>query len=259
MPPPDINNPKKFKSQPWILFDTIASRSFLMGDPVNLAIGSQTPAISQSGEIVFFQSAGRTRASMPFYTNLDVPGQLAYGLRVWQIYVMIAFPQMVSAATVNPNAASTQNVSTAMRLAEAILNYSVLQLNLGQEDQIEWPLTRFGGGGGLAGQLVAPAPLNSQAQSANVLKLPEPIEMGRTQNLSAKIRLAPEVFEIIGNPTNLGVGQPLELASIEVVSGAEPVLVTRRLPPFSIQLGLQGQRIKLTQYGQEVRTSDDAG
>lgn len=263
--PTQNQSPGTFKSQPWVLFDTIASRSFLLGDPNGLAIGSQVPAINASGEIVFFQSSGRTAANMPWYTNLDLAGQLAYGFQVWQIYLNIMFPTMPNhASTIQDTTAvaSVGPIPTTVRLAEAILNFGVLSMNLGQENQAEWPLSRFGAGGGLAlatggggtgteqgGMAMAS---NSLPQSANVMKLPEPIEMGRTQNLSAKIKLAPEVFGLIGTPAAPGVGAPLQDYFMEYAAPA-PTVVQRVMQPFSIQLGFVGRRVKNTQYGQIVR------
>lgn len=259
--------PGAFKSQPWTLFDSIVAPSFLMGDTTanGLAIGSQSPAINSSGEIVFFQSSGRTRATMPWYTNLDVAGQLAYGFQVWQIYVNIVFPVMPNhASTIQDPAVVTTlgPVPTTVRLAEAILNFGILSLNLGQENQAEWPLTRFGAGGGLAlstggsgsgseqGGMTATS--NGVPATANVMKLPEPIEMGRTQNLSAKIRLAPEVFELIGSMAAPGVGSKLENYYMEY-DAVTPTVVNRKMQPFQIQIGFSGRRIKDTQYGQVVR------
>jgi hypothetical protein len=258
--------PGAFKSQPWVLFDTIASKSFLMGDSTadGLAIGSQIPSISSAGEITFFQSSGRTRATMPWYTNLDVAGQLAYGLQVWQIYLNIVFPTMPNRATTIQDLATVGPaqgpIPTTIRLAEAILNFGVLSMNLGQENQAEWPLSRFGAGGGLAlatggsgsgpgngGMALAS---NSIPATANVMKLPEPIEMGRTQNLSAKIKLAPEVFDLIGSIAAPGVGSKLGNYFMELPG---PVLVNRAMMPFQVQLGFVGRRIKDTQYGQVVR------
>lgn len=250
-------NPAAYKSQPWVLFDTIAAKSFLLGDTTNgLAIGSQVPAISANGEINFFQSSGRTRATMPWYTNLDVAGQLAYGLQTWQIYLNFLFPLMPPGESVNPNNEATGGVPGTARLMEAILNFGVLSMNLGQEDQIEWPLSRFGAGGGLAVGSANNGPVglnNSNPDAGNVLKLPEPIEMGRTQNLAAKIRLAPEAFEIIGSVAAPGVGTPLNKYQYTTVPGDPGTQVLRTLPPFAIQLGLVGRRVKSTQYGQLVR------
>jgi hypothetical protein len=257
-------NPKAFKSQPWMLFDTIAAHSFLIGDPSQdaKAVGGDNPAISASGEIVFFQAGGRTRATMPWFTNLDVQGQLAYGLQVWQVALKLAFPAMQNAQNLDPNADDPVGVPTTVRLAEAILNYAVLQLNLGQEEQIEWPVTAFGAGGGLSiqgggGEGGISGVNNSQPQSMNVMKLPEPIEMVRTQNLSAKIRLAPQVFEIIGTAAAVGVGAPLAPYTFQINNEEPPDTVSRRLPPYSIELRLIGRRVKATQYGQLVRDPNE--
>jgi hypothetical protein len=258
------NNPAAFKSQPWDLFDSIVARSFLMGDTVNgKAAGSEVPAISANGEMVFFQSSGRTRANMPWYTNLDVPGQLAYGLQVWQISVSINLPILPNRSSNNDPAIGTADVNGMVRLAESILNYSVLQLNLGQEDQIEWPLSRFPAGGGLVvsaatGGGVADAGLaatnNGMAQASNVLSLPEPIEMGRTQNLSAKIRLSPDVFAMIGSIAAPGVGAPLRpyLYAINI-PGNDTIDAVLSMIPMMVQINLKGRRVKNTQYGQLVR------
>jgi len=253
------NNPAAFKSQPWDLFDSIVARSFLMGDTVNgKAAGSEVPAISANGEMVFFQSSGRTRANMPWYTNLDVPGQLAYGLQVWQIAVSINLPILPNRSSNNSPAIGTENVNGMVRLAESILNYSVLQLNLGQEDQIEWPLSRFPAGGGLTVATAAgggeglTTVNNGMAQASNVLSLPEPIEMGRTQNLSAKIRLSPDVFAMIGSPTAPGVGSALA-PYIYTLPGEAPVVLTLPMIPMMVQINLKGRRVKNTQYGQLVR------
>jgi hypothetical protein len=244
--------PGGFKSQPWVLFDTLAASRFNLGSATP-AIGGSQPVISSSGEMVFFQSAGRTKATMPWYTNIDQPGQLAYGMEVWQIYLRIMFPskppiQSLDDGEDDANAGPPPPV----KLAEAILNYGVLELNLGQEEQTVWPLLAFGGGGGLSvnsgvGLCVAQ---NSNPDSYNVMKLPEPIQMERTQNLSAKIRLANEVFNIIGTDAAPGVGSPLEPYVLTTESGEAPITVSLTQPPYSIQLGLVGRRVKKTQYGQ---------
>lgn len=260
-PMPGVGRPKNFKSQPWVLFDTVAAFSFLRGDtrPIGLAIGSQTPAISANGEIVFFQGGGRTQANYPWYTNLDISGQLSYGFEVWQIYLLIAFPVMGLGSSVDPNANTAPDgvgaVSTTIRLAEAIINFGVLDFELGQENQTRWPLTRFGAGGGLhLASTFLVNPQNSEQQQANILGLPEPIEMPRTQNLAVKIRLAAEVLDLIGTVAAPGVGSPLlnQNIVVDVIPGEPPtpVIVSRTPPPYAIQLGLKGRRIKNTQYGQ---------
>jgi hypothetical protein len=199
---------------------------------------------------------------MPWYTNLDVPGQLAYGLQVWQISVSINLPILPNRSSNNDAELGTANVNGMVRLAESILNYSVLQLNLGQEDQIEWPLSRFPAGGGLVvsaatGGGVADAGLaatnNGMAQASNVLSLPEPIEMGRTQNLSAKIRLSPDVFAMIGSIAAPGVGAALAPYLYTIANGETPINAVLPMIPMMVQINLKGRRVKNTQYGQLVR------
>jgi hypothetical protein len=136
-----------------------------------------------------------------------------------------------------------------VKLAEAIINFGVLQMGLGQEEQMSWPCHRFGGGGGVAqNSSQTSLPSNGIPEGPNVLKLPEPIEMPRTQNLSAKIRLAAEVQALIGTVAAPGVGQPLSPYLYGLVS--TPTVVSLNQPPFAIQLGLVGRRVKKTQYGQ---------
>lgn len=255
MPEPNqqmAGDPKQFKSQPWILFDSLVSSSFLVGSTVN-AIGQSTPVISSSGEIIFFQSANRTRATMPWYTNLDQIGQLSYGFEVWQISLAFEFPTFPPTQNIGYDLTLNPGVPGTIKLMESILNFGVLEMELGQENQMAWPLTLFGAGGGLAvvaGNVTNNA-TNSMPQSENVMKLPEPIEMPRTQNLNAKIRLAPEVLPIIGSPAAPGVGQPLAPYQYGIaVVESTPVVVPLNQPPYKLQLRLHGRRIKYTQYGQ---------
>lgn len=243
----------QFKSQPWILFDTIVAKSFLLGDndADGLAVGSQTPAISRQGEIVFFNGGGRTQATYPWYTNLDISGQLAYGMEVWQIYLLFAFPSVTPAQNNGYDITANPGVPPTLKLIEAILNFGVLEMELGQENQTRWPLTRFGAGGGIVASNTAAVVnvQNSQQQSLNVLKLAEPIEMPRTQTFSAKIRLASEALPMIGQPAPgvPGVGQVLQPYTYNTT--AQDSVDLDQLP-FSIQLGLVGRRTKKTQYGQ---------
>jgi hypothetical protein len=243
--------PLEFKSQPWILYDTIVSTQFLLGATVN-AIGSAGPAISSSGEMNFFNSQGRNRAVMPWYTNQDLSGQLSYGLEVWQIYLSFQFPTFTPTQNQGYDLSDNAGVPPTVKLAEAILNFGMLEMDLGQENQLAWPLTRFGAGGGLAvnAGTVAVTAQNSIPQNANVMKLPEPIEMPRTQNISAKIRLAPECFPLIGSPAAPGVGAALSPYQYGILTGETPVVVPLAQLPFALQLGLVGRRIKKTQYGQ---------
>ena len=252
MRPPDNAQPKNFKSQPWTLFDSVVARSFLLGDITanGLAVGTTLPAISANGEMIFFNAPGRNTAATPWYTNIDQQSTLSYGLEVWQIYVALEFPAMPPNQNIGYDLEANAGVPGTVKLAEAILNYSVLELELGQENQIRWPLSRFGAGGGLSvmSGLVTTIAQNGMPQEANVLKLPEPIEMPRTQNLSAKIRIAPEAHAIIGTVAAPGVGTTLSNYSYGVA--ATPTVVSLQQPPFKVQLGLQGRRIKDTQYGQ---------
>lgn len=242
---------KKFKSQPWILYDTVASTTFLLGAATN-AIGATTPAISASGEIYFFNAPGRTRGGTPWYTNLDQPGQLSYGFEVWQVYLHIMVPTMPMATSYDPDnpamAATQPNVPPTTRLVESIINFGVLSFELGQENQMEWPCSRFNAGGGIVDSASSVSRANNgMPAGSNVLALPEPIEMPRTQNLWAKIRLAAEVQALIGTPATPGVGAPLNTQSYTVASGDTNEL---QLQPYAIQLGFVGRRIKDTQYGQ---------
>src|SRR4029077_392261 len=113
------------------------------------AVGSTTPAINADGSIVFFQSPGRTRANTPYYTNLDQPGTLSYGFEVWGMYLLFAFPTMPPIQNIGYDFDANPGVPGPVKLAEAILNHGVLDVELGQENQTSWPCTRFGAGGGM--------------------------------------------------------------------------------------------------------------
>lgn len=246
----------QFKSQPWTLFDTIVSESFLIGDTTRPAVGGNTPAINSNGEMVFFQGGGRNNANMPWYTNLDLPGQLSYGMEVWQIYLMFLFPALPPVQNTGFDFATDPGVPPTIKLMEAILNFGVLDLQLGQENQTKFPCARFGAGGGIylnGGAGVTNIAQNGLPEGANVLKLPEPISMPRTQNLSARLTIAPEARAMIGTLAAPGVGSPLDdyVYGVAPASGEEPE-ETVSLPqlPFGLQLGVVGRRIKDTQYGQ---------
>ena len=244
--------PQNFKSQPWILFDSVVANSFLMGDSTSdgQAVGTTIPAISTAGEIIFFNAPGRNAASTPTLTNLDQQSTLSYGFEVWQIYVALQFPVMTPNQNIGYDLSANAGVPGTVKLMECILNFGVLELQLGQENQALWPLTRFGAGGGLnvnAGT-VAVVGSNAIPDGANVMKLPEPIEMPRTQNLYAKIKLAPQVFPMIGTVAAPGVGT--KLSPYEYGVADTPTVVSVAQPPFKIELGLVGRRIKNTQYGQ---------
>lgn len=246
--------PQNFKSQPWVLFDAVCATSFLLGDTTSngLAIGTSIPAISANGEMIFFNAPGRNAASTPWYTNLDQQSTLSYGMEVWQIYVSFAFPTFTPTQNIGYDLDANAGVPGTIKLMECILNYGVVELQLGQENQAQWPLSRFGAGGGLAvnAGTVAVVGQNAMPEAVNVLKLPEPIEMPRTQNLYAKIKLPPQVFAMIGTPTSPGVGQPLSSYQYGTVGGEVPTVVNLAQPPFKVEMGLVGRRIKNTQYGQ---------
>lgn len=254
----------QFKGQPWVVFDTIAARSFLVGEnrPAFFAFNTPGPAINSRGEMVFF-AAGRKKAQAPWYTNLDLDGQLAYGFRAWQMYLHLGLPLLPATTELQPSegafvpSGSSLNPSPLLVLAQLIVDFGVISLRLGQEEQQDFPVHQFGAGGGLylsgagAGNIGGQ---NSWPQDANVLKLPEPVEFPRTQNLDAILRLAPEVLPIIGSPTAgaEGVGNPLPDLTITCNEGdpPEPTVNNVPFPPFNIQLGMIGERIKKTQYGQ---------
>lgn len=203
--------------------------------------------------MIFFQSASRTSASAPFYTNLDIQSQLAYGMEVWQMYLLFFFPTLQPLQSAGIAAAPVAGVPPNIKLLEAFLFFGVLQLELGQENQTRWPLSRFGAGGGMAvssgigsdtGVVQAG---NAIPDRANVMALPEPIEMPRTQNISASIRLAPQAQAMLGTVTAPGVGSPLGTYDYQYDDQNTANLVEL---PFSVQFGMVGRRIKKTQYGQ---------
>ncbi len=255
-----------FKSQPWVVFDTVVAKSYLLGDTSadGLAVGSQTPAINSNGEMVFF-SAGRTEPQVPWYTNVQLNGQLAYGFEVWGAYLLFGFPPVIqwNSNSLDPDVvvnAQQEGVPPALLLTHALLNFSILKMNLGQENQFNWPSTRFGAGGGLttSGNLINPLAQNSLPQRANVMTFPEPIEIPRTQPLDVKLQVAPEARNLIGTPTAPGVGLAFTLYHMEgnILDdpGPPPTYLTDDLylemTPYSMQFGYIGRRIKHTQYGQ---------
>lgn len=245
----------QFKGQPWILFDTVVAADFLIGSTVP-AVGATTPAINSNGQMSFFNAPGRSNSNTPWYTNLDTPGILSYGMEVWGAFLLFMFPAVTPNQnrgfdfTINPGVPPT------VKLMEAILNFGVLDLNLGQENQTRFPNTRFGAGGGMwigSGAAATTIVQNGVPEGANVLKFPEPIEMPRTQNLDVKINIAPEARPIIGTPAALGVGASLSpyIYGTAPAEGEDPEVTSSLTQlPFAVQLGLIGRRIKFTQYGQ---------
>lgn len=249
----------QFKSQPWNIFDTIVSRSFLVGEtrPEFFAVGTSGPAITAAGEMIFF-SAGRTKPTLPWYTSTELVGQLSYGFEAWQVYIHFGFPAMPDRPSDDPYEIGLANSPANLGewLAQAIINFGVLQMDLGQEQQMSWPVHRFGAGGGFfqSGASGVSVGQNSWPQSSNLMKLPEPIEIPRTQNLSAKIRIAPEILATIGNNAAPGVGTPI-LDTGYIYDSVKGELSLPTLP-YTVQLGFKGRRIKKTQYGQTPATAE---
>lgn len=246
---PGENPPGTFKGQPWVLYDSIAALSFLLGDTINgIAVGSRIPAINASGDMIFL-SAGRTRAAVPWYTNLDQDGQLSYGMEIYQVGLMLSFPLQTPNQNTGFDVEVNPGVAPALKLAECIMQYGILECDLGQEEQMAFPCSTFGAGGGIVvnNSAAVAAVQNSMQQNANVLKLPEPIECPRTQNINAKVRIPPEVHAMIGTPAFPGVGSALDPYAFALDDETE---VELQQPPYMIQLRLYGRRIKRTQYGQ---------
>lgn len=250
---------KALKGQPWILYDTVASKSFLVGekDAALLAIGTQSPAITADGRMVFF-NAGRTKSTPgPFYTNVDSAGLMSYGFEVWGIYCLIMTPAASLKDTV-PDAgppvigsslATNPDALACTRIAEAIVNGGVLALDLGQESQVEFPVHRFGAGGGIVVDgLQMNVPHNGTTHRSHMMVLPEPVQMPRTQNITANIRLSPEALAVLGTPAAPGYGAPLADESYQI-PGTETTATIPHMP-FGVQIGLVGKRIKKLQYGQ---------
>jgi len=241
---PDDGTIGAFKGQPWIIYDTVASYDFRVNAPTN-ALATNGPAINNAGEMIFLNAQGRNRANWPWLTNLDLPGQLSYGFEAWAIAFELRMP-LVSAAQSLDNTGPS-GVGTALKLAECLLNYSVVELDLGQENQTAWPITSFGNGGGLWSFLYSVQ--NGMADVNCRLNLPEPIEMGRTQNFSIKVKLAPFNFATIGQGSASGVGMPLNPYIFQVTGGETPVDATVPQTPYGLVCKLIGRRIKNTQYG----------
>ncbi len=240
---------KEFKTQPWILFDTICSTDFRPGADVD-AVGSSNPAVSAQNTVIFFQGAGRTKATMPWFTNLDVPGQLSYGLEVWQIYFALKNPRVPPTMSVGQTATGMQaGPSSVMQYESTLLQFGELEVELGQENQMKWPLSRFGQGGGLyTTGLVTGTGTNSRQDAVNVLNLAEPIQMPRTQNFNAVVRIAPEAAAVL-----TALGGPLPALSMWNESLDTPANITVPQLPYAIELGFVGRRVKKTQYGQIAR------
>lgn len=243
---------RMYKTQPWTLFDTIASTDFRPASATD-AIGSSGPAITKQGTMIYFQSSDRTRATMPWYTNLDQSGQLSYGLEVWQIYLALLMPRVPPTNSFGQPGLAAAGIgvgpSSVALLESTILQFAELEVQLGQENQMKFPATRFGAGGGLYNSSVASgAGSNARQNSRNVLTLAEPIAMPRTQNFNVVLRISPDVL------AQLAVaGTPLPDLTMWNQSLQVPGNITIPQLPYAIQVGFTGRRVKRTQYGQVTR------
>lgn len=245
-----------WKEQPWMMYDTVASRDFRIGAVVDAgfpALGTSQPAFNQQGECVFFDAGGRNKANWPQLTNMDVPGQLSYGFRCHAVALELKFPMQILAQTMQTNASAPTGPSPAQKLAECIVQFGSLQMMLGQEEQFFFPVSSFSNGGAL----YTPTGIFSNAQNGfpaqNVLlALPKPILMGRTQNLSVKLKIAPQCFTLIGRGAAAGVGAPVDdyaFTTPDLVDPAVGVVTELPMPPYGITCKLYGAREKLAQYG----------
>lgn len=242
-----------FKGQPWVLYDTVAAYSFLAGDTSDdgLAIGSRNPAVSKQGELTFFQERTRSSVGLPI-TNLDQASQLSYGMEVWGMYLA---PMLPIRPVLETNDDVTNSVFAQMaKLAECLLNSAAITVELGQEEQVAFHALRFGAAGGIqlqGGQSILNVN-NGEPVRQHCMVFPEPIEMPRTQNFVAKLKLSPQALELIGDVTTPGVGIPLPVISFVTVPFGEATAttVTKRELPYAVQFGLIGRRVKKTQYGQ---------
>lgn len=253
MPEAEVPVGAGYKGQPWVLYDTVAAFSFLVGDtsPEGLAIGTQLPAITSQGKMIFF-SAGRTRAGNDTLTNMDIDAQLSYGMSVWQIYVRTIMPIQNIAVDIQ-DGVDNNVFPQILKLTENILNLSVLNVDLGQEEQLFLPVLSVGAGGGqvLEGNQFVGNSANGVQVRQNMLNLPEPIEMPRTQNMKVELILDPRVLASIG--TVAAPGNGIQLPTYSYLAGPDPnnpVAIGPLLEtPFSVQVGLVGRRVKKTQYG----------
>jgi hypothetical protein len=241
----------QFKSQPWKVHDAVVARSFLLGETDNslFAYGTAGPAINRSGEMLFFAS-GRVQSNLPWYTSLQQVGQLSYGFEVWQMAISLMLPpvQTIASSETPWDTSPAPQTSGMAQLANALVYFGVMETELGQENQMSWPVQCFGSGGGVwnASNNDGAAIQNGNPTETNQLKLPEAIMIPRTQALSAKIRLANEVHALIGSPAAPGVGTPLANYSYTTAKGQSDL----EPAPFGVRFTLSGRRVKKTQYGQ---------
>lgn len=245
-----------WKEQPWMLYDTVASRDYRIGtDPTIFpAIGTTQPAFNQSGEAVFFDAAGRNRANFPQLTNMDTPGTLAYGFRCHAVALELKFPMQMLAQTLDTNEMTPAGPAPGQKLGECILQFGTLQMMLGQEEQFYFPCSSFSNGGALW----SPTGIFSSVQNGFpaqqiLMMLPKPVLMGRTQNMSVKLKISPLCFDLIGRgAVNPGVGAPVDdylFTTPDTVDPAVGVQTELPMPPYALTCKLYGAREKLTQYG----------
>lgn len=247
------------KKQPWVIFDTIIARSLLLGDKrhdIGLAEGTQQPAMTAKGEMLFLTASGRNKANNPEQTNLDVGGQMAYGLELWGVYILLGLPVLPPIQNTGHDPDLNPGVAPTIKLAEAIVNAGLFILSVGQEPQLEIPVERVGAGGGLhvTSNIALNQAQNSRPDAQNFLRLPEPIFFPRTQVLSAKISIDPTFHEMIGSVAAPGVGSPLDPYRFSYWTGLDTPAEEQHnvsLPqnPYLIRVGLVGNRVKETQYG----------
>lgn len=251
-----------FKKQPWILYDTIAARSFLIGDntAAGLAIGTQNPAINQNGEMIFFGVGGRDKANTPELTNMDA-SLLSVGLEIWKLGIEFRMPLLEGIHNTGFDPDLALGINGVMKLVECITNWGIFSLDAGQEEQMSWPLTAIGAAGGLwvSDNVSVLLGQNGPPDVDRGMRLPEPIAIERTQVLKGKIKIGPECQQMIGfygpspaTRANWGVGQPLEpylYYSTPIAPSEDPTLHTLPQNPYAITVKLWCQRVKREQYG----------
>jgi hypothetical protein len=200
---------------------------------------------------MLFFAQGRLQPTLPWYTSLEQLAQLSYGFEMWAGSLTLMLPpvQPVSSAADpwegDPLALGTSGMSM---LAHALVYFSVMEMKLGQEEQSSWPFQAFGCAGGVwsSSGFDGAQIQNGVPTADNKLVLSEPIQIPRTQPLSAKLKLANEVRALIGTPAAPGVGSPLAEYEYETDKGTQEL----QPPPFGVRFTLYGRRIKKTQYGQ---------
>lgn len=251
----------QFKKQPWIIYDTVAAHSFLIGDTSDQgrAQGTQNPALNQNGEMIFFGVGGRDKANTPELTNMDA-SLLSVGLEIWKLGIEFKFPLMEGIHNTGFDPDLVPGVNGPTKLIESIVNWGIFSLDAGQEEQMAWPLTSIGSAGGLwiTDNVSIMNGQNGPPDVDKGMRLPEPIAIERTQVLKAKIRVGPQAHNMIGTwapaatRANWGVGQPLEnylYYSTPIPPSEDPTEHSLQQNPYAIQVKLWCQRVKREQYG----------